>query len=311
MDRSEKILVGYDGSVFADAALKDLAQAGLPKRGTVIVLSAADVFLPKGSEIKMPALLKKSVQMARQTAKEHVKQAAALAGKAAKAIKEILPGWRVKSEACADSPAWALVKKADQWKPDLIVVGAHGHSKLGRFLGSVSQMVLTHTAQSVRVARTKTGQSSEKLRIVVGMDGSSDAAAAVNIVAERAWPANTEVILISVVDPKFSAFMKYLTPSEIRWILEQADDERAAAGRLLETYAKKLREKGLVVTCLVEAGDPKRVLVDEAEKWGADCVFIGARGLSEMKRFLIGGVSSAVAARAHCSVEVVRSRTAK
>jgi hypothetical protein len=32
-------------------------------------------------------------------------------------------------------------------------------------------------------------------------------------------------------------------------------------------------------------GDPKRVLVKEAEAWEADCIFVGARGLTHVKRF--------------------------
>ena len=44
-----------------------------------------------------------------------------------------------------------------------------------------------------------------------------------------------------------------------------------------------------------------------AERWGADCVFAGAKGLSRLERFLVGSVSTAVAARAPCSVEVVRA----
>jgi nucleotide-binding universal stress UspA family protein len=58
----------------------------------------------------------------------------------------------------------------------------------------------------------------------------------------------------------------------------------------------------------VKDGEPKSLLIAEAKSWGADCIFMGARGMGRIERFLLGGVSSAVAARAHCSVEVVRDR---
>jgi nucleotide-binding universal stress UspA family protein len=53
-------------------------------------------------------------------------------------------------------------------------------------------------------------------------------------------------------------------------------------------------------------GDANRELVREAQRWGADCIFLGAKGHSRRERFLLGSVSAAVAARAHCSVEIVR-----
>jgi nucleotide-binding universal stress UspA family protein len=57
----------------------------------------------------------------------------------------------------------------------------------------------------------------------------------------------------------------------------------------------------------VKDGEPKSLLIAEAESWGADCIFVGARGLGRVERFMLGSVSTAVAARAHCSVEVVRA----
>ncbi len=41
-----KILIGYDGSECADAALDDLGQAGLPEAGEIHLLSIAEVWLP-------------------------------------------------------------------------------------------------------------------------------------------------------------------------------------------------------------------------------------------------------------------------
>jgi nucleotide-binding universal stress UspA family protein len=72
--------------------------------------------------------------------------------------------------------------------------------------------------------------------------------------------------------------------------------------------AEVLRAAGLAVSCRVTEEDPKRLLPAEAQAWGADCIFLGARGLRGIERFLLGSVSAAVAARAHCSVEVVRIR---
>ena len=70
--------------------------------------------------------------------------------------------------------------------------------------------------------------------------------------------------------------------------------------------ADDLRRAGLHATPVIVQGDPKRVLVEQAEEWDADCTILGAKGHGRVARFLLGSVSAAVAARAHCSVEIVR-----
>ncbi len=59
-------------------------------------------------------------------------------------------------------------------------------------------------------------------------------------------------------------------------------------------------------TVFVEEGDAKHVLIAEAARWKADCIFVGTAGHSRLGRFLLGSVSATVAARAACSVELVR-----
>lgn len=309
MGNRMKVLIGYDGSGGADAALKDLKKAGLPRDADALVLSVADVFLPLGREIKMPEAIKASIRRSRATARAQVKQATLAAKRAGQRIRTMFPGWNVKSESCADSPAWAVLKRAEAWKADLIVVGAHGHSTLGRFLGSVSQMVLTQAQCAVRVGRASLDRKDKKVRVVIGIDGSPDSAEAVRAAASRSWPFGTEFLLVSVIDPNKS-FIERFAPADIRWFLEQANDERQVVGRMTESFARILREKGATVTKGIREGDPKRILVKESEAWQADCILVGARGLTPLKRLFMGGVSTAVAARAHCSVEVVRSAPA-
>ena len=74
--------------------------------------------------------------------------------RAAARISYDFPHWTVRAEAVADSPAWAIIKRAEAWPAHLVVLGAHGHSALSRFvLGSVSQKALTEVRCSVRIAR--------------------------------------------------------------------------------------------------------------------------------------------------------------
>jgi nucleotide-binding universal stress UspA family protein len=99
--------------------------------------------------------------------------------------------------------------------------------------------------------------------------------------------------------------------SSLNWVDHLGDEEEADARQFVEPAAEKLRQAGLVVSTLVKNGDPKRILVDEAERWDADSIFLGAKGLRAIKRFLLGSVSAGVAARAHCSVEIVRTAHAR
>jgi nucleotide-binding universal stress UspA family protein len=76
---------------------------------------------------------------------------------------------------------------------------------------------------------------------------------------------------------------------------------------LVASAAQSLRSAGFATTEAVEKGDPKSVILDQAEKWPADLIILGSHGLKGMPRFLIGSVSDAVARHAACSVQIVRA----
>jgi Universal stress protein family len=58
------------------------------------------------------------------------------------------------------------------------------------------------------------------------------------------------------------------------------------------------------------AETPKTIILDEATQWGADLIVLGSHGRRGAERFLMGSISEAVAMHAHCSVEVVRMKSA-
>ncbi len=288
-----KILVAYDGSECADAALDDLQRAGLAADAQIKVLSVLENWLPPPSGLELV---------------EHIgrdEEYLALARRGGIRLVSMKPGWEVKSESGAGSPATVIIEKADEWGADLIVVGSHGRTALGQFFfGSVSQKVLHEAHCSVRVARGRIEEPDTPARLIVGVDGSKGAEAAVATVAARKWPAESEVRIVNATWAMPQLTSQHMVGPITEWIIE----EKARVQKMIDEAVNKLNAAGLKTAVVVKEEEPKRLLVAEAESWGADCIFVGARGMGRLERFLIGSVSSAVAARAYCSVEVARER---
>ena len=305
-----KMLIAYDGSSCSDALLDDLCLAGLPKTGEAVVVSVSEMWLPPpdSDEDETDQYLEEFVKRHREKAENALKAAEELSERARGRLQRILPKWKIKPEATYGSPAWEILSRATDLGSDLIVVGSHGHSAIGRFfLGSISQKVLTEAKCSVRVARGRIEVDPGPVRIMIAFDCSNGAKAAVDAVATRQWPEGSEVRLVAVTDPVTPSLIGQFIPpvahavddineAEYQWIEKQAAAELA-----------RLESAGARTSLNMVSGNAKHVLVDEAEGWNADCIFMGAHAYSgRIEKMLLGSTSAAVAARAHCSVEVVR-----
>lgn len=167
--------------------------------------------------------------------------------------------------------------------------------------------MVTEARCSVRVSRGNGKAENEFTRVICGLDGSPGSEAAVREIARRSWPKGTEVKLIAANDPLTPTFIGKLIPPLAETIEESNLADLVWIERLLQSSASILWSSGLVVSTAIRDGDPKRVLVEEAQEWGADCIFVGSTGFSNrLERFVLGSVSAAVVGRADCSVEVVR-----
>jgi len=297
-----KILIGHDGSQSADAALFDLQRAGLPDEAEALIVSVADVMIvpeTPGYELAAEALMSRRVTAGLVNAQRQtdriLNEAKDFAGRARDRVRSHFPHWNVRAETLAGPAATELISKANDWKPDLIVVGSHGRSAVTRFiLGSVSKKVVTDSDHSVRVARGDFERDLHRPpRIVIGGDGSTEAEQAIRAVGGRVWPHGTEVRIIAVDDGSSG----------------HNNGLPLATARMVAWGENALSEIGLKVLIVTEKGDARRVLIDQAKVWDADSIFVGGRRFSSaLKRFQLGSVATALVAKAHCSVEVARNR---
>jgi len=359
------ILIAYDGSERSDAAIDDLALAGLPDHAIAVVLSVVDAWLPEESppggkaDETLPGLKEIRAAMMHRVAAQR-----AIAEKGAARLRTLFPGWRVIADACADSPAAEIIRRAEGERggvdgkgarADLTVVGSRGLGVIKRLImGSVAQKVMYGLRGSLRVARSRaevepsagsTPAPRRPARIVVGVDGSADSDAAVAAVAARDWPVGTHVLVtcytqgIEGLEHSRAASVSGFGTGDI-W-----SGDVAAAGGAVDSWAERTAARavsmirgccsGVLVSSVVRLGDPSYALVEEAANWcgdavgvlnegtgaragrggqeraGADCIFVGARGVRRLERFLLGSVSAAVAMNAHCTVEIVHSHSSQ
>jgi nucleotide-binding universal stress UspA family protein len=147
------------------------------------------------------------------------------------------------------------------------------------------------------------------LRILLAIDGSGHSEAAVDEIVHRHFPADSEVRVISVVEPPyFPTFSGEGVDTNLYAEIEKTARERARAA--VKRAEVKLRtdkaSRQLHVTTEVLSGSPKQVILEEADAFGADLIVVGSHGHGMLDRFLLGSVSQAVALHAKCSVELVR-----
>lgn len=148
------------------------------------------------------------------------------------------------------------------------------------------------------------------MKIILAIDGSEQSKVAVESVASRPFPPNTEVRIVSAYER--TPLITTLEPMGVsQEFYAKADNFALKAAENTSEYAAKiLRQKNpaLAITTVFIEGSPKSVILEEAEAFDADLIVVGSHGHGMIERFLLGSVSQAVALHAKCSVEIVRSR---
>jgi nucleotide-binding universal stress UspA family protein len=149
-------------------------------------------------------------------------------------------------------------------------------------------------------ARMTAMASTEQPTIVAGTDGSKTAERAVREAAGLARATGARLVLVSA----FSDLHPYRERIETS-ARETLIDLEKVSDQLLQR-ARSLIDDGSDVETVSREGDPAEVLADVAQELGARTIVVGDRGLTAVKRFLLGSVSNKLAHHAPCDILIVR-----
>jgi nucleotide-binding universal stress UspA family protein len=143
----------------------------------------------------------------------------------------------------------------------------------------------------------------ESNTIVVGVDGSEAAAAALDFAVAEAVLRGARLRIVCVWEVPITAFGDGMIPAVTP---EAFDTYRAQAERLVDDAVGRIRTTHPAVVCKGAAveGLPAGVLIDESRNAGL--LVVGSRGRGGFKSLLLGSVSQQVVQHAACPVVVVR-----
>lgn len=144
------------------------------------------------------------------------------------------------------------------------------------------------------------------MKVLIGVDGSAQADAAVEFVRNMKWPADASFSVVSAAYLVVGTYTEPFTPSGIDtgvWLAEMTKlgEEVVAKG------ARLLTEAGLKAQGRVVRGDPREALLEEARREGVNLIVVGSHGRTGLSKLMMGSVASHVVTHAGCSVLVVKT----
>ena len=146
----------------------------------------------------------------------------------------------------------------------------------------------------------------QKIRILIGTDGSDGAARALDVASEFAHHLDADLHIIHVLAADNFA--------DERALRELARQEHTAVGDLQTAFYDQLVAKAseraksfgvAIVHTHYPRGDPAQIIIEFALTHRVDTIVVGRRGRGRLAGLLLGSVSQKLTALAPCNVLVV------
>ncbi len=281
----KRILVAYDGSESAKAALRigiDLAKSLEPGLYSISV----EEHLPRyAATISEVAGAKERIDEHFRALTKQARDVAALEEVGLEAV--VRQGHEVAE----------ILRFVREGRFDLLLLGAHGHSRVfERLIGSTALSITRAAPCSVLIVRSSRAAADglEQIkRILVGLDGSPLGRLAFRTALDFAILCGAAVTGITVQEGAPAARAEGLAPTYIQQLKVAAEEHARVAGVVFEH--------------LTRTGHAAGGLREAARETGADLIVLGATGLEHPWSATLGGTASGVASESPCSVLLVRS----
>lgn len=289
-----KVLLAIDGSEHSEEAAWLFSHLPHEHKLDITVLTVINVAFGNESNITLKDWMKEIGARERSKATESYQKVAAMFEGANAHVQHVIREGYIGE---------TIVEEAQKGDADLVVLGARGHSTVGRILlGSTSDFVATHSPCSVFVVRPtglRTG-TDRPLRVAVGYDDSGPSQSAVHQFSEFRWGPHTNLNLVTVVPSPSAYFIDFAV---------DLNEYNEAASAALEPVAAKLRKIAPnLETHVIESEHVGEGLVRFVAEKECDIIVMGDTNRNLLGRVLLGSASRFVLRHASSSVWITRNR---
>jgi nucleotide-binding universal stress UspA family protein len=190
-----------------------------------------------------------------------------------------------------EDPAEFILELTKDTTCNLVVIGNRADIQSERHsLGGVTEKVARHAECPVLIVKKKL----QLAKILTAVDGSTYADKALEYAVQLARNYSADLALVHVEEDKL-----------VRIGGPQVVDCLGTVGEcILKDASTKV--KGVAFNSMLKYGSPAEVLIKVASKADVDLIVVGSRGLSSVRRYLLGSVSDDISMHARSSVLIVR-----
>ncbi|KAK1270743.1 hypothetical protein QJS04_geneDACA012963 [Acorus gramineus] len=155
--------------------------------------------------------------------------------------------------------------------------------------------------------------SGDRMKVMVGMDGSDGSIRALTWALETLFKPGSSVAasitLLHVQEPFFypKGPAVYMTPSAMEVVRKEQDANSASMVTMARDLCKQ-KSAQVEVGSVIMVGEPKEAMCRAAEQFRADLLVMGSHGKGMIKRALLGSVSDYCAHHVRCPVVIVKRR---
>ena len=214
-------------------------------------------------------------------------------------------------------PGEEIVNAIKKLRIGLVVMGNQGLSNVQRFfLGGVSEYVLANASCSVLIIRkpfsSHRPDHARDPHVLLAIDGSEHSFTALEQLAEFPLPESSRFSLLHVSnfeeDLDLTPWMNqnigfHDAPQDVYPIVMH---QRKSGKLILEEGECRFSKFGKLTKTILAHGHVAQTILDTAEKQHTDLIVVGSRGLSGIRKFLLGSISQKLVRFAPCPVLVVR-----